>query len=108
MRMRGTGQRLMALLIQYNSRCEGGDVFLDEGCRITREYSLVCREAGLSVEDTAQVFLFFRRSILDAIHETGYLGGPDDQEGARLYARSNDFLDQLLLDLIGSYMNEPV
>ncbi len=104
LRLRGTGNRLMALLLQYNGRSDGGEAFIEEGKRITREYSQVCSGVGLSLSETVRVFLFFRRSILDAIHETGYLGGREDVEGLRLYQRTTDFLDNLLLDLIGSYL----
>lgn len=103
-RLKGTGHRLMALLLQFNSRLEGGEVFVDEGKRITREYSQVCSSIGLSLPETVHVFLFFRRSILDAIHETGTLSGAD-YEGLRLFRRTNHFLDELLLELIVSYQS---
>ena len=102
-RMRGTGHRLTALLLQYNSRTDGGDAFLEEGKRIMREYSQVCANHGLSLQDTVRIFLFFRRSILDAVHETGHLANSDDSAGLRLYHRTTDFLDLLVLELIDSY-----
>jgi excisionase family DNA binding protein len=102
--MRGTGNRLMALLLQYNSRSEGGEAFLDEARRIARGYSTVCAQAGLSLPETTEVFLFFRRSVLDAVHQTSSLWSGEDPEGFRLYQRTNDFLDKMLLDLLGSYL----
>jgi excisionase family DNA binding protein len=101
--MRGTGHRLMALLLQYNSRQEGGEVFLEEGKRILRDYGQVCQEIGLSLPETVRIFLFFRRSILDAVHETGSIGGREDQTGLHLYHRTTDFLDELIVELIGGY-----
>ena len=47
-RMKGTGHLLMALLLQYNSRADGGEAFLEEGRRIMREYSQICAGNGLS------------------------------------------------------------
>jgi excisionase family DNA binding protein len=101
--MRGTGQRLMVLLIQYSSRVEGGEAFLDEARRIGCDYGLVCSQAGLSLPETVQVFLFFRRSILDSMHKTEHLAGENDLESQRLYDRTTDFFDELLLALISSF-----
>lgn len=102
-RMRATGHRLMALLLQFGSRRESGEVFLEEGRRIAGEYSQICSGVGMSLPETVQVFLFFRRSILDGIQETGFLGGRDDKEGRRLFHRTNEFFDDLLLELINQY-----
>jgi excisionase family DNA binding protein len=102
--MRGTGNRLMALLLQYNSHGEGGEAFLEEARRIARGYALICAQAGLSLPETTEVFLFFRRSVLDAIHQTSSLCSGEDPEGFRLYQRTNNFLDTMLLDLLGSYL----
>jgi excisionase family DNA binding protein len=103
--MRGTGSRLMALLLQYNSHSDGGDAYLTEGQRISGEYGQICCKAGLSLPETVQVFLFFRRSILDAIHETQHLSEGEDAEALRLYNRSTDFLDNLMISLIISYLH---
>lgn len=101
--LRSTGHHLMALLLQYNARADGGEVFLAEGKRIARVYSQVCSQVGLSLQETVNVFLLFRRTMIDTIHETGCLRGAEDPEGQRLFHRSNDFLDVLLIDLITAY-----
>lgn len=102
--MRGTGHRLTALLLQFNSRGDGGEAFLDEGRRIIREYSRICSTAGFSLDETVRIYLFFSRSIVDAIYETAHIGGSDDFEGKRLFSRTMDFMEGLLLDLISSYL----
>jgi excisionase family DNA binding protein len=104
--LKGTGQKLMVLLLQYNSRTEGGEAFLQEGKRIAREYAQVCDSVGLSLPETVRIFLFFRRAILNAIHETDRLEQVMDQESLRLFSRTTDFMDGLLLDLIGNFPNE--
>lgn len=102
--LRGTGRKLMALLLQYNGRTEGGDVFLEEGRRIARMYSLICSQIGLDLQETLGVFLHFRRSVLESVLETSLLDRSGDQEeGSRLYHRTTDFLDGMLLDLVSSY-----
>lgn len=106
--LRGTGRTLMALLLQYNGRTEGGDVFLEEGKRIARLYSLICSQVGLNLQETVGVFLHFRRAVLDSVLETRMLERSEDQEeGSRLYNRTTDFMDGMLLDLIGSYPSAP-
>ena len=107
--MRGTGDRLVGLLLLYNSSTEGsgteyGEVFIEEGKRILGEYGRVCRSIGMSITETVNVFLFFRRSMLDAIYQTGSLGGCDDDEGQRLFLRTTDFLDVVLVGLIDDYL----
>jgi excisionase family DNA binding protein len=101
--LKGTGHQLMVLLLQYNSRSDGGEVFLEEGKRIAREYSLICASVGMSLQETVSIFLFFRRSILDSIHETDHLEEIIDQDSLRLFHRTTDFMDGLLLDLIGNF-----
>ena len=101
--LRGTGHRLMALLMQFNSRTENGETFLEEACRIAREYGQVCAGIGLPLKDTVRVFLYFRRSILDAVQETVTLTGTADQEAHLLVHRTTDFFDELLMDLIENY-----
>jgi len=103
LQFRHRGQRLLGLLLRYSSRSDAGRAFLEEGKRIAREYGVVCCQAGLSITDTVRAFLFFRRSLLDAIHETSSLNGPNDVEGLRLYRRMTDFLDTILLAIIESY-----
>lgn len=103
LRFRHRGQRLLALLLQFSSRTDAGEVFLEEGKLMAREYGTACYQAGLSITDTIKAFIFFRRSFLDAIHETGSLNGPHDVEGQRIYQRTNDFLDIVLLATVQSY-----
>lgn len=105
--LKSSGQRLMALLLQYSGRDEGGEAFLKDGRRITGDYCRLCEQLGFTLRETVQVFLFFRRSILDAILETGDLGGCEDYEGQRLFRRTNDFLDEMLVTLITQYMESP-
>ncbi len=57
----------------------------------------------MTLTDTVSTFLFFARSILETIHNTGSLAGAEDPEGMRLYRRATDFMDTLLLATIDSY-----
>lgn len=98
-----SGRRLVGLLIQYSSRSDSGEAFLEEGRHLAGEYGVACCRAGLSIAETVKAFLFFRRSFLDAIHETTPLNSPNDVEGRRLYQRMSDFLDTALVETVESY-----
>lgn len=62
-----------------------------------------CYQAGLSVTHTIQAFLFFQRSILDAVHETGFLGEFNNAQSHLLYQRISLFFDEMLMALVGQY-----
>ncbi len=100
---RYSGQRLLGLLVQFISRNNSGATFLEEGKKIARDYGRICRRANLSVSQTAEAFLFFRRSILESIHSTAGLSGPNDQDGYRVLLRTTDFFDALLVATIESH-----
>ena len=101
--MRGEGRQLMAVLMQYATRSNGGEAFLQEGQRLAAHYGQVCAAAGLSLVETARAFVLVRRSITDSICEAGALAGPPDADTWRLYDRSNHFLDTLLLTLLEAF-----
>ena len=102
-RFRYSGQRLLGLLIQYGSRGENGEAFLEEARRLAGEYGSTCSQAGMSVTETVRTFLFFGHSMLEAVQEAGTLRGEYDAESRRLYHRLNEFMDAILLATIESY-----
>jgi excisionase family DNA binding protein len=109
--MRQGGQRLMAVLMQYASRSNGGEPFLQEGQRLASYYGGTCRRSGLSLVETVRAFLLVRGSIKDSVYEAGALAGSPDADTWRLYDRMNTFLDAMLLTTLEAYdsasSNEP-
>ncbi len=101
--MRAEGQQLMAVLMQYAIRSNGGEAFLDEGRRLAVHYGDVCFSVGLSLVETVRAFILVRRSITDSVYEAGALAGPPDAETWRLYDRMNYFLDMMLLAMLQAY-----
>ncbi len=101
--MRGEGRQLMAVLMQYASRSNGGEVFLREGKSLATHYGQVCHAAGLSLVETARAFVLVRRAISDSICQAGALAGPPDADTWRLYDRSNHFLDTMLLTILAAF-----
>jgi excisionase family DNA binding protein len=101
--LRLSGNRLMGLLMQYTSRLENGEPFLEEGKHIAKEYGQICHNAGLPISQSIQAFLFFQRSILGAVHETGVMSGISDQESTNIYQRASFFFDVLLIAMVDQY-----
>jgi excisionase family DNA binding protein len=101
--MRVEGQGLMAVLMQYAARANGGEVFLDEGRRVASRYGIACQRVGLSLGETVSTFIHVRRGIMDSVYQAGALAGAPDPDTWRLYDRMNTFLDNMLLALLESY-----
>jgi excisionase family DNA binding protein len=103
MLFRYSGQRLLGLMMQFISRSDSADTFLEEGKKVAGDYGLICYKAGLSVSQTAEAFLYFRRSIIESVQATSGLSGPHDEDGQRIFLRTIDFFDALLVATIESY-----
>jgi excisionase family DNA binding protein len=103
LKFRYTGQQLLGLLIQFGSRADAGETFLEEGRRLAAEYGLTCCAAGMSISETVRTFLFFSHSMLGVVQQAGSISGGHDAEGLRLYQRMSDFLDAILLATVESY-----
>jgi excisionase family DNA binding protein len=101
--MRVEGQGLMAVLMQFATRTNGGDVFLEEGRRVTSRYGVACQRAGLTLGETIHTFINVRRGIMDSVYQAGALAGAPDADAWRLYDRVNTFLDNMLLAMLESF-----
>jgi excisionase family DNA binding protein len=101
--MRSEGQQLMALLMQYATRQNGGEAFLKEGERVASAYGQMSYHAGLTLNDTISAFLLVRRSISDSLHRVGAMAGVPDADTHRLYDRVTTFLDAMLLATVEGY-----
>jgi excisionase family DNA binding protein len=103
MKFKYSGQMLLGLLMQYNSRADSGEVFLHEAEHLAKDYGAICSQSGMTVSEAVQAFLFFQHSILDMIFETSSLNGNLDEPGKRLYQRTNEFMDALMVAMVDSY-----
>jgi excisionase family DNA binding protein len=101
--MRGTGNRLVALMLQFGARSQDSEVFLEEARRITQEYGEICYLVGLTITECVQTFLMFRSPMLNAIHQTSLLQVMSDRENQQLFERLNLFLDEILVTMIDAY-----
>ncbi len=105
LQMRISGNRLIALLFQYCTHDANGDVFLKEGDRISHEYGRFCYSVGMTLAECTRTFLFFRRSMLNSIHETGTLQGMADVDSRQLFQRMIYFLDEITVGMVSEYSN---
>lgn len=101
--MRSGGQQLMAVLMQYATRSNGGEAFLAEGQRLAGVYGVACHQGGLSLTETLRAFLLVRRAINDSVHQAGALAGVPDTDTWRLYDRMTTFLDALLIATVAGF-----
>ncbi len=100
---REIGRRMLGQLIQYASRHENADHYLEEGRKLAREYGTDLARLNFSASGLARAFLFIRRAILNATHQPQDAGAPHDAEGMRLYQRINGFMDEMLLSTLDAY-----
>ncbi|MBI3741452.1 MAG: helix-turn-helix domain-containing protein [Chloroflexi bacterium] len=100
---RATGQRMLGLLIQYTSRHENADHFLEQARGLAREYGKDLAEAEFTPSGLVRAFLFVRRAILNATHQPQDVTALNDAESMRLYQRINSFMDEMLLSTLDAY-----
>lgn len=103
-RMRGLGQRLLGLLIQYINRREEDSRFLKEARAVGLSYGSEAQQTQASMHDTVEAFLFFRSSFSELAMPLPGIAQPTDlAEAAALQARLNRFMDAILLGVIAGY-----
>ncbi len=103
--LRGHGQKLMATLMHYISRDEGGEAYVEEGERLAVDYAGLFLHHGLSLTDVIHGFLKVRRSITDALHEARHTEDPMDKAAYKLHRRTEDFLDRVLMAMVKVYQH---
>jgi excisionase family DNA binding protein len=106
-RMRGLGQRLLGLLIQYINRREDDVRFLAEARAVGATYGRETQALKVSMHDTVEAFLFFRGAFSELAMPLPGIAHPTDlAEAAALQARLNRFMDAILLGVIAGYEGE--
>lgn len=103
-RMRGLGQRLLGLLLQYVHDRAVDTRFLAEARAVGETYGREARTAGGSLHDVVEAFLFFRRSFSKLAAPLPGLTPPTElTEAVTLYSRMDHFMDAILLGAIAGY-----
>jgi excisionase family DNA binding protein len=108
-RMRGLGQRLLGLLIQYINRREDDGRFLVEARSVGETYGRESCIAEVSMHDTVEAFLFFRSAFSQLTLPLPGIAQPTDlAAAAELRSRLDLFMDAILLGVIAGHEGERV
>lgn len=103
-RMRELGQRLLGLLLQYLTREEEDERFLEEGREVGYDYGHESYAANIELLDAVEAFLYFRTNFAQtALQMPATAKLADGQESVRLHQRIDRFMNAVLLGLITAY-----
>ena len=97
------GRSLFGLAIRYVTRTQGRERVLHQGKRIGRYYGQQCAERSVPLVETVRAFIFFRRSLLQAVGPRQAGMGQFDAEDARIQKSLNDYLDEVMCACLESY-----
>ena len=101
--MAQSGRRLIGSLMQYASREENRELYLQQGKKLAKNYGTLCRESGLSEIQTMKAFVNIRHSIVDSLCEAGMVVQDSGEDTWRIYRRINYFLDAVMLTILESF-----
>lgn len=103
-RMRGLGQRLLGLLIQYLVWQGDGERFLNDGRAVGADYGRIAHAAGVGLRETVQAFLYFRGVFWrTALQMPAVTQASDVAEVMRISERIDHFMNEVLLSTIAAY-----
>jgi hypothetical protein len=99
------GQRTFQLVIEYVAASKKAErqLLLEEAEKMGGLYGSEASQAGLSLAETVEAFLFFRSPVLDAI--TGHLRrrAADVADVTTAFHEANAAIDQVLMALVSSH-----
>lgn len=98
---RQLGQRLLGLMLQYLTRQNEDERFLQESRAIGRRYGTEIAQAGLAMLQVVEAFLYFRSHFTDmALALPAFPRPGDEVESRRLHGRIDRFMNEVLLGTI--------
>lgn len=101
---RELGQRLIGLMLQYITRQNEDERFLEESRAVGRRYGTTVAQAGLSLLEMVEAFLYFRSQITSmALQLPAFPQPGDEEETRRLHGRIDGFMNEVLLGTIEGY-----
>lgn len=104
--VRGLGQRLLGLLMQFLTRQTEDERFLAESRRVGQTYGQESAQSGLAMLDTVEAFLYFRSHFTQmTIQLPAFPRAGDDDEMRRLHTRIDKFMNEVLLGVIEGYLD---
>lgn len=105
--VRELGQRLLGLLLQYITRDDADQRYLDESRAVGRVYGAEAARAGLSMVEVMEAFLYFRSRFTDmALRLPAFPQSSDEETLRRLHHRFDRFMNEVLLGTVEGYSGE--
>jgi hypothetical protein len=106
-RMRGLGQRLLGLLLQHVHGRMNESRYLAEAQGVGTIYGREAAQAQISLSDTVQAFVYFRRACARLTASTGAESTHVDLiEAVSLHERIDIFMDAVLLGVLKGYEDD--
>jgi len=103
-RARALGQRLLGLMLQYISRVNDDDRFLQEAELLGATMGRNAAHGQVPLADMVQAFLFCRRTVSELVLHGPAQYEPEDRlETRRLHSRIDRFMDAALMGAIDEY-----
>ena len=101
--MRGLGQRLLGLLMQYVTQAGADPRRLAEGYSIGEAYGSEAADAAASRLELVEAFLFYRSSSIALALQGPTAALNDSAAVAALWTRADHFMNRVLLGIIAGY-----
>ncbi len=102
--MRELGQRLLGLLIQYLVWQGDNRRFLNDGRDVGAQYGAVAHDAGITMRETLEAFLYFRQMFWrTALKMPAVTEANDLVEVMRIAERIDHFMNEVLLSTMSAY-----
>ena len=105
--LREAGRNQLRLLLRYLG--DEGEAVMPEAHLIGREYERLGREAGLSLSQTVNVFLYFRDFLYDSVIDVYQASSPRAaRDWANIHRRIAAFTNSVLLALVDAHERRPM
>lgn len=104
---RELGRRLMAIVLQYTSSTENGEILLEEARAIGAQYAHSAIEHGLKLSDALEATMSFRDAMFEAAILIPEIARTASRSNARLLKRINQLLNAVQLAVAGEYDGQP-
>jgi excisionase family DNA binding protein len=101
--LRPLGRRLVALVSEYLSKGTRRGPLLEEARQIAREYGSSVAQDGLSLRDTLDAFMFFRKTLDETAMEEAQKSDMTAEKALELWELLSNLEEQMLLAITESY-----
>ena len=102
-RMRGLGQRLLGMLMQYINRRDAAPQLLQEAREVGYVYGTEASQLDLTMVDVVEAFLYFRRAFARLARPQALTEPPHIHEIITVRTRLDQFMDEILLGTIAGF-----